>query len=543
MISVPDLATLQTGTAALQSRILAAIDVGTNSIHMVLARIQPDLPSFDIIAAEKEMVRLGDRDPVSGDLTPAAMERAHGALSRCLKLARSYEAEAIIAVATSAVREAPNGHEFLERIQRELGLEIDLISGPEEARRIYLGVLSGMPFQGRLHAIVDIGGGSTELILGDSDDPRCLTSTKIGAVRLAREFVTTDPISPEEYNFLRIFIRGSLDLAVSELRGAYGSEAPVLVGTSGTAQAMAAYHAYRRNPLQTPSTLNGYEFSREDLRTMLAELRAMNLEQRRLIPVLSERRAEIIVPGAMILLETMEMLGCDRLHTCERALREGVIVDWMLSHGLIADRMRYQGQIRERSVLSQARKFGVDIVQSDRVAELALGLFDQLRGVLHTWDEGDRQLLWAAALLHACGHYISHAAHHKHAYYLIRHCELLGYNETEIEVIANVARYHRKSGPKKKHEGYRNLPTKEHRRRVEQLGALLRMAVAAGRRRSRAVEAISCHYERLSHHLQLTVQPCDPQDDCALELWTLEMNRPELERSFGVSCSIRHAAP
>ena len=174
--------------------IVAAIDVGTNSIHMVVAKVQPSIPAFTIIAREKSTVRLGDRDKVMGDLTPAAIERAMTALDRCLTVARGLQAEEIIAVATSAVREAPNGAEFLKDVEARLGLWVSLISGSEEARRIYLGVLSGMSLNDRPHLIIDIGGGSTELILGDGTEARSLSSTKIGAVRLKHEYITSDPI-------------------------------------------------------------------------------------------------------------------------------------------------------------------------------------------------------------------------------------------------------------------------------------------------------------------------------------------------------------
>ena len=182
-------------------RIIAAIDLGTNSVHMVIVRLEPQIPSFSIIGKEKETVRLGDRDIETGNLKLKIMERTVNALRRFQEIAKTFNAEAIIAVATSAVREAPNGREFLYRIKNEFNLDVDLISGQEEARRIYLGVLSGMEFNNQPHIIIDIGGGSTEIILGDSHEERCLSSTKVGAVRLTSELITTDPISDQEHNY------------------------------------------------------------------------------------------------------------------------------------------------------------------------------------------------------------------------------------------------------------------------------------------------------------------------------------------------------
>ncbi|MGJ3250530.1 MAG: HD domain-containing protein [Elainellaceae cyanobacterium] len=515
-----------------QDRILAAIDVGTNSIHLVVVKIQPDLPSFTIIAREKNTVRLGDRDKHTGRLTASAIERAMGALKRCREMARSMNAEDIVAVATSAVREAPNGRDFLHEVEVKLGLSIDLISGEEEARRIYLGVMSGMEFHHQPHAIIDIGGGSTELILGDGDDPRSLSSTKIGAVRLTSEFVTTDPISNTEFQYLQAFVRGMLERPIEELQSQLSpQETPRLVGTSGTIEALAAIHASDKYG-EAPSTLNGYEFSLEDLRDIVNRLRKLDFEERLNVPGMSARRAEIILAGAVILQEAMTLLNLDSIRICERSLREGVVVDWMLAHGLIEDRLRYQSSIRQRSVLKLAHKYHINLAHAERVADFALSLFDQTQGTLHDWGTEERGLLWAAAILHNCGHFVSHASHHKHSYYLIRNGELLGYTEVQIETIANLARYHRKSAPKKKHENYRNLGSKIHRHIVDQLSALLRLAVALDRRQIGAIQSIRCDYRAGDRELYLYLHGITPNDDCSLELWSLNYKKECFESEF-----------
>ena len=439
-------------------RILAAIDVGTNSIHMVVVNVQPTLPAFSIIAKEKATVRLGDRCPKTGELTPEAMNRALETLKRCQKIAKTLNAEQILAVATSAVREAPNGRTFLKQVETELDLWVNLVSGQEEARRIYLGVLSGMEFNNQPHLVIDIGGGSTELVLGDGHEPISLSSTKIGAVRLTAEFITTDPMSETEFQCLRAYIRGMLERPIEELQAClrnYGAEtSPRLIGTSGTIEVLATIHA--KEHLGTiPVPINGYQFSLKDLNSLVHRLRKATYAERSALPGMSDRRAEIIVAGALILQEAMTLLNMSTITICDRALREGMIVDWMLSHGFIEDRLRYQSSVRQRSVILAAQKYQVNLEHADRIATFALELFDQTHEILHSWGAEERELLWAAAILHNCGHYISHSAHHKHSYYLIRHSELLGYTETEIETIANLARYHRKSAPKKKHESYR----------------------------------------------------------------------------------------
>lgn len=517
-----------------QNRIIAAIDMGTNSLHMVVVKIDPTLPAFTIIAKEKETVRLGNRDLTTGELQPENIDKAITALRRFQEVAKTAHAETIIAVATSAVREAPNGKDFLHQIQEELGLSVDLISGQEEARRIYLGVLSGLEFDHQPHIIIDIGGGSTELILADSQEARSLTSTKVGAVRLTSELITTQPISDVQFQYLQAYTRGILERSVEDvLANIHPGESPRLVGTSGTIETLAMIHAREKLGI-LPSTLNGYELSLKDLRVWVNRLRKMTNSEISIIPGMPDKRSEVILAGAVILQEAMTLLGVDSVTLCGRALREGVIVDWMLSHGLIADKLRYQSSVRQRSVLKHAHKYQINLEHSDRVALFALSLFDQTQGKLHNWGAAERQLLWAAALLHNCGHYISHSSHHKHSYYLIRNSELLGYTETEIEIIANLARYHRKSPPKKKHDNYRNLLSKQHRQIVNQLSALLRIAVALDRRQIGAIARVYCEYNHPQQELQILLFPSQPDDDCSLELWSIDYKKPVFEDEFNL---------
>ncbi len=521
---------------------LAAIDIGTNSVHMVIVKIDPVLATFTITAREKDTVRLGERDPKTGNLSLPAMERAIAALKRCRDLAQSSNVDYLIAVATSATREASNGAEFLERIKQEVGLKVDLISGQEEARRIYLGVLSGMDFNHQPHLIIDIGGGSTELILADRQEPRFLSSTKIGAVRLTRDFVQSDPISPTELASLRAYVRGMLERPVDELRHWIQlGERVCLVGTSGTIETLAVVTALQQQK-EIPNPLQGYELQRRDIRDWVKRLATLTYEQRLAIPGLSDKRAEIILAGAVILLEAMTMLNLERLVICERALREGVIVDWMLTHGLIDNRLRFQGEIRQRSVMKIAHKYQVDLLYGERVAQFSLAFFDQLQEILHYWGDQEREWLWAAAILHNCGIYISHSSHHKHSYYLIRHGELLGFTEIELELIANLARYHRRSKPKKRHLDYMKL-SEEYRLLIRQLSAILRLAVALDRRQIGAIQSFECKYDAEYRQLHLHLFPVQAEDDCALELWNLDYKKVVFEEEFNVKVVATLAIP
>ncbi len=522
-----------------QRSILAAIDIGTNSLHMVVVEIKPELPAFSVIAREKDTVRLGDRDPDTGNLNAAIMEKAIAALGRYQTIALSLGAQEVIAVATSATREAPNGREFIDMIDRALGLKVDLISGVEEARRIYLGVLSGLEFDNIPRISIDIGGGSTEMILGDSEEPRTLSSTKIGAVRLTSELVTTDPISDREFTYLQAYICGQLERPIEEIKANLKpGELPQMVGTSGTIET-ACMIIGREKTGVLPSRLHGFQLQRKDLEQLVQKMRRLNVTERSQVPGLSERRAEIILPGLLVLLHAMTALKMESLLLCERSLREGVIVDWMLAHGLVEDRLRYQSSIKERSTLKIADKYGVDIRHGQKVAELAVEIFNYMQTEkLHSHAPDARRYLWSAAILHNSGHFVSHSAHHKHSYYLIRYGELLGYNELEIEIIANLARYHRKTMPKKKHEGYQTL-SRENKLLVSQLGAILRVAIALDRRTIGAVKEIKCDFQSATAQssmgtLNLQLSPTTAGDDCQLELWSLDFKKSWFEQEFNM---------
>jgi len=310
-------------------RRVAAIDIGTNSTHLLIAGIDPDLRSFSVLLAEKSTTRLGERDSDTGDLSAEAMARTRLVLRHCCELARSHGVEQIVAVATSAMREAPNGLAFLASLREELSLPVEVISGPEEARLIHLGVLSGMDFGDRPHTILDIGGGSTELILADAREARALTSTRVGAVRLQRDFVRTDPLPRQRVEFLRAFILGSLEPAVDKVqRRLLPGEEPLMVATSGTALAAAALLAAEargdgdsrpdgrgekeKRPLPVGDRLHGRVVTRQQLDDLIERVLPLTPVQRRALPGINDRRSEILVPGLLVLQAAMQQLGAQQ---------------------------------------------------------------------------------------------------------------------------------------------------------------------------------------------------------------------------------------
>jgi exopolyphosphatase/guanosine-5'-triphosphate,3'-diphosphate pyrophosphatase len=526
-------------------RRVAAIDIGTNSIHLLVAAIDPALHSFSVVLAEKSTTRLGERDPETGALSPDSQERAFLTLRQCRDLALSHGAEQIVTAATSAVREAPNGREFLQQLEDQLGLAVDLVSGPEEARLIYLGVLSGFSFGETAHYVLDIGGGSTELILADGRDARALTSTRIGAVRLQREFCQQDPLPSGRRTFLEAYIQGALDPAVAQVKAKLQpGEKPMIVGTSGTAMALAALAA--EEDAKPSLKLNGYRLSRSRVDQLVARLVALSLDQRRALAPINERRAEIIVPGALILQTAMAMLQAQELVVCDRALREGLIVDWMLRNGLLGDRFAFQSTVRERTVRHLARIHGVDRLRADRVASHALALYDQTQGLLHGDSGAGRQLLWAAAQLHTCGKQINIAAYHKHTWYLIRHGELLGYGEADHLMVAAIARYHRRGLPKKRHESWQLIEGRENRQTVASMALLLRLAAALDRRPVEGIAGLRVEAEgsRAEGTAGLAVAllpapgPGGEPVDLSLERWSLRSCAPAVLEATGLKLRV-----
>lgn len=507
-------------------RVLASIDIGSNSIHLLIVRIDEELHSYEPLDTEKEMVRLGgERGLQTGYLAEEAMARALDALRRYKSMATSFGAEAILALATSAVREAENGEEFVRRVREETGIEVDLISGSEEARLIYLGVSSAISFSGRKAAIIDIGGGSTELIVGSETEAHYLTSLRLGAVRLKDLFLTRDPVSRQEYQQLCGYIKGLMRPAAEAMKRV-GFD--FLIGSSGTIAALADLdRAGGPGSLTGPLTLHHYNLTLASLKKMEKQMLRLPLAERAKLPNMNPRRADIIVPGLAILVLAMEALEADRLTVSDRALREGAVIDYMYREGILSDRAAFHTNIRRRSVLQTARRYSFDEAHATQVTRLALALYDQTAG-LHKLPEYARELLEAAAMLHDVGFHVGPESHHKHSYYLIRYAELLGFTQEEIQTIANIARYHRKGPPKEKHPNFAQL-TPAHRDVVIKASALLRLAEGLDRSHQQAVRDIECRLT--SGQLQVTVLP-HAGDDCELELWATRGKAPVFEKLF-----------
>ena len=460
----------------------AAIDIGTNSVHLLVAEVGYD-GEFTVLTTDKETVRLGD---VPGDirlLADDAIERGVAALRRFKAIADSFDATTY-AVATSAVREAENGPDFVERAA-EIGVQVDVISGPEEARLIHLGVLQALPVFNQQLLLVDIGGGSTEFLVGKSGRSLGARSLRIGHLRLTNRFFPGGVIDAKSVEACRVFARSFIVPAVTSLKRLGFQTA---IGSSGTAEALGDMIRLRTHGeavgagLDTIITLDG-------LTDLIGELTQFATPEARADGVagLADKRADVIVAGAILLHEIFRAFGIERMTTSPYALREGVLLDRTL--GIETGSLRL-ADLRRDSLMRMVEAFEEDQPHVMHATELALDLFDQL-GDMHGLAPADRELLEAAGLLHNVGLFVSHAAHHQHSDYIIRNSDqLTGYTEREIDVIAQVARYHRRSAPKKSHQRFVAL-TAADKQRVRWLAGMLRVAIALDRTRSSIVDSVS----------------------------------------------------
>ncbi len=504
---------------------LAAIDIGTNSVHLVVVDADTATGKFKVLDREKEIVRLGGGSKDMKRLSPAAMRRGIEALDRFRRIAETFHAP-IRAIATSAVREAANQGEFLKRVRSECGLKVDIVSGAEEARLIYLGILQALPVYDHRVLLIDVGGGSTEFLVGKKRFVEYDASLKMGAVRLTLMFFGSSGVNQKSVRRCREFIRGLMN-PVTRAIGERTFE--TVVGSSGTILTLAAMIRAVRGG-DASARLNNFTFSREELSGVTEKiLGARSDAERSKLAGMDPRRADIIVAGALIVDEAFNALAVRRMTVSEYALREGIILDF-LEQQRARKRHHRLDNIRYASVIHLAASVSDDQRHAQHVSALALRLFDQTKR-LHGMGDAERGFLEAAAIMHEVGLFISHDQHHRHSYYLIRNAELLGFTENEKEIIANIARYHRKSHPKLKHEGFQTLSSDE-QMTVRRLAGMLRIADGLDRTHSSSVADVHCKVSRSSVLLSITAKRGASFE---LELWGADRKKALFEESFGRS--------
>jgi exopolyphosphatase/guanosine-5'-triphosphate,3'-diphosphate pyrophosphatase len=458
-------------------RRVAAIDIGTNSIHMIVAERQRQ--GYRVVDKEREMVQLGMSSLDGAPLTEGAMERGVAALTHMAEVARGWSVDDVIAVATSAVREAPNRREFLRRVKDAAGIRVKVISGEDEADYIYYAVCATVELEGRTALCVDVGGGSVEFILGTGEEIYFTASEPLGSLRLAQRFGLEDRPRPGAAAACRAFVASHMRrVRKRALRVGYD----LCVGTSGTIQALAAMTASGGDSAAGVRTLR-----REALAEITRELERTSAAQRVTRFGLEPRRAATIVAGAIALDEIVSALEVSSMLVSPAAMREGMIESYF-AHLEPKDK-RSGSSLRRRSVIALAERTGCDRRHGKHVAQLALRLFDQTR-MLHALPMEARELLEHAAMLHEAGMHVSDSGYHKHTYYLVRHAGLRGFTEEQLAVLANVARYHRKAPPRDDHPNLADL-TPAQVGDVEKLSAILRIAEALDRSHRQAVRDVA----------------------------------------------------
>lgn len=508
---------------------IAAIDIGTNSVHMIVVRVRPDF-SFEVIDREKEMVRLGAGGLDGRRLTQEAMGSALAALSKFERLASSHQVDAILAAATSATREARNGGEFLRAIERQTGIRPRIITGAEEARLIHLAAVYGVDTP-KPAVVIDIGGGSVEITLGSGRAVRHARSFKIGVIRLTERFVTSDPLSGRDERKLVKYIHGTVDRYVNQIVQAGFDR---VIGTSGTILSLGQVAA-ALDKGQVPSELRNLRVPAKSIRRVRKLVTNQKLAERLQIAGLDPRRADLVVAGSVLLDTLLKRLGASEITLCDLALREGLILDYIQEHRSDIARVDRYPDVRRRSTIELAERCNWEQDHARQVARLALRLFDDTRGI-HELGDREREWLEYAALLHDIGNHISYERHHRHSYYLIKNGDLRGFEPDEIEVIALVARYHRRAEPKRSHQGYRDLASPL-RRTVRVLSAILRLAESLDRSRHTVVRDLAMREQ--DGHLALELQAAG---DGELELWAANRQLAPLEHALGakVRLEARH---
>jgi exopolyphosphatase / guanosine-5'-triphosphate,3'-diphosphate pyrophosphatase len=502
---------------------LAAIDVGSNSVHMIIADVSRE-GHLDVVDRVKEMVRLGRRSFTTGRLGEESMEMTVRTLAHFRRLADARRVDRMRAVATSAVREARNRAEFIRRLRRETGIAIEVISGTEEAQLIYQAARHAFGLEGGPHLLLDVGGGSVELVLVKDARPLWMRSVKLGAGRLSERFLHHDPPSAAERKYLLSHLDDQIGELMDEARRARVVRA---IGTSGTINTVVAMARAARG--EELGRLHGASASAEEVARLNRELSEADASLRMELPGMDPKRADQMAAATMLADFVLRRSGAPELAACTWAMREGVLL------GLARTAASNGSQdARRRSVKALAARFSGTDQHGRQVAKLALKLFDATARVLELPQNG-RELLEYAALLHDVGHAIDHDRHNRHSYYLIKNAELLGFDPMEIEVIALAARGHRKQGGQFDSPELQSLSASK-RRLVRGLAAILRVADALDRSHFGVVKNIDISYSPG----RLVIELGSDREKADLELWTCERRTDLLAKLLDRRVIVQH---
>ena len=504
----------------------AVVDVGSNALRFQLASV--DEPGrYHIIEQEREPVRLGHAVFQTGALSPGSVEPALKALSRFKEIADRHEARAFRAVATSALREASDAPSFVARAKR-LGVPLEVISEEQEGRLISAGIMSGLRFDLPLGLFIDIGGGSVEVTVGNRTNTFCMFTLPLGAVRLTERFIKTDPPTQKEIKSVQRFIDDRLKPVARRVKR---EKFTMVFGSGGTITALADTDAKLTGEPRA-GTLSVLRRSR--LKAVLDLLQSESVGQRASMIAGDPKRADIIVAGGLVLHALMNQLELDYLFVSNRGLRDGLMVDRLQDY--YSNPETFWSENGRLETLEQVgAKYHYDAPHAYHVSHLALSLFFQLQE-LHKLPEKYAGILHGAAMLHDIGLFIAYPKHHKHSYYLIKSSGPNAYSKADLDLVANISRYHRKAHPSPKHLPFSQLAPAD-QEIVRKLSALLRVTDGMDRRHESRVKEISCVLPR-SKTLTLKLSGVG---DLKVELEGAREKRKLLNEVFNVEAVIQEA--
>ncbi|HWQ13949.1 MAG TPA: Ppx/GppA phosphatase family protein [Roseiflexaceae bacterium] len=496
---------------------IGVIDLGSNTTRLIVMGYTPH-HSFRLLDEVRESVRLVEGVGEDGRLQPKPMERGVATMRLFHSLCKSSGVETIVPVATSAVREASNQAEFLARVEREAGLRFRVLTAEEEAYYGYLGVVNTLDISDFF--LIDIGGGSTQVTMVRGRGLVRTFSRPVGVVRFADRYVRSDPISGKEFKALEAGAAEAFaGLDWLQSRGMLPtSGVATLAGIGGTIRTLAEMDMKMRSyPLER---VHGYSFARERLEALVEQLRGLTQRQREDLPGVSKDRADLILPGAMILCQLMRQGGFDEITVSGQGLREGLFYERFL----VDETPPLFSDMRGFSVQNVARIYNYEALHAAKVRELSLSMFDQLRP-LHGMGEWERALLGYAATLHDIGLAVSYYDHHKHGAYLLVNAALQGFSHREIAIMALLVRFHRKGDVAI--EQYRPLLAPDDEERVARLAALLRIAEYLERRKSQVVQSLRIE---LGERVRLETRTVG---DATVEIWDANRGAGLFRKAFG----------
>jgi len=500
---------------------IAAIDLGTNSFHMIIVEENKEKGIVEIDRV-KDMICIGRGSISTKMLDEEAMQAGVAALKNFLVLAAQHGVapEHVLAFATSAIREASNRGDFLRRVKLETGLKVKVISGKEEAEFIYYGVRNAVRVGKTPDLLFDIGGGSVEFVLVDKSGVQLLESRKIGVARMRERFVTTEPIALHEIKMLEQFFAAEL---VSAVEKAAELKVCRAVASSGTAQNIARMiHSMHGRAIE--GSLNNRTFSRKEFQALYKAVLPLGTAERKKMTGLDEKRVDLIVPGLILVDMIFRLFKLDQIVISDSALREGMVLHYLKRNCQTPETPEHELalDIRRESVYELGFRCDWNRQHAEYIAWLTLLLFDKL-ALHHKLDAHYRELLEYAALLHNIGTFISISSHHKHGQYIVMNGELRGFSPSEIAMIGNVVRYHRKSPPSEKQVAYSQLKP-AHKRAVDVLSGILRLANGLERGHRQNIQDITVNVK--GNAITLRLHSAFEPD---IEIWAADLLKPWLE--------------